>query len=62
MVMLNVNNDNIHLVDVLQYMYEKVNELNPYDVIQVGPSGGGSDVARQCVGMAVVDADVTAVV
>ena len=24
----------------------------------MGPSGGGSDVARKCVGMAVVDADV----
>jgi hypothetical protein len=23
----------------------------------MGPSGGGSDVARKCVGMAVVDAD-----
>ena len=35
MVMLNVNNDNIHLDVHLQYMYVKVNELNLYDVIQV---------------------------
>jgi hypothetical protein len=37
MALLNVNNDNIHwvvVVDVNQYRYEKVNELNPYDVIQ----------------------------
>ncbi len=34
MVMLNVNNDNIHLA-VHQDMYVKVSELNPYDVIQV---------------------------
>jgi hypothetical protein len=38
MALLNVNNDNIQVVvvvvDVNQYRYEKVNELNPYDVIQ----------------------------